>query len=94
MWINISPSRLPKSLPLLYYSTAAHHPSTKFSANVIKPDKEGKERMGKTGRRKAGDSCGFLGGLPGAGDGTRPVLVWANTRTRSCFSEACVEEFR
>lgn len=50
--------------------------------------------MGKTGRLKAGDSCDFLRGIRVAGDRTRPFLVWANTRTRSCFSEARVEEFR
>lgn len=93
MWTNISPSRPPKSLPLLYYITAAH-PSTKFSANVIKPNKGEKERTGKTGRQKAGDSCGFLRGIPVAGDRTRPFLFWANTRIRSCFSETCVGEFR
>lgn len=33
--------------------------------------------MGKTGRLKAGDSCGFLRGIRVAGDRTRPFLVWA-----------------
>lgn len=46
MWINISPSRPPKSLPLLYYSMDSH-PSTKFSANVIKPDKGERKEWGR-----------------------------------------------